>query len=259
MLKKMKRKISLIIFILVAYNLYSYSQGEISDQENIVFRNEKSFGVSANTNGWSIDYKTGKYINIHKSQIFLYSLNIIKHPQEIKQTNLYLSATNRFVYGKLNSCFDLRFGYGLQQQIFKKEDVGSIEIRISGTVGPIIGFLKPIYYNINDSTERTEKYLPSHQPATIAGKASFFKGIPEIKANPGVFINVGIGFEHGKKQTQLRSIDVGFLVYAYLLEMEIMANDQNTHFFVSLYASYRIGKFSYGRHLSKLNEEEDIF
>lgn len=252
------KKYLLLISILLVITVKSFSQGEISEDEKIVFRDEKSVGISANTNGWSYDFKTGKYINIHKSHIFLYSLNTIRHPQEIKQTNYYFTTTNRYVYGKLNSCFDLRFGYGIQRQIFKKEDVGSVEIRIYGTAGPALGFLKPIYYNISDSTDRIEKYLPSHQQATIVGRASFFKGLSEIKPNFGAYINIGVGFEHGRKTSQLRSIDAGISAYAYFKEMEILANENNTRFFINLYITYRIGKFYYGRHLSKLNEEEDL-
>lgn len=254
----MKYRVLTTLFFTLSLVTNIYSQGEISTDENLVFREEKSYGISVNTNGWSFDYRTGKFINARKTKILLYSLNTVKHQQEIKQTN-YNYTSNRYVYGKLNSCFDFRFGYGFQNQVFRKEDVGSVEIRVFGTVGPILAFMKPIYYEISDSTDRIEKFLPSHQPATIMGRASFFKGISEIKANPGVFFNFGIGFEHGKKSTQLRSIDVGFSAYLYLLEMEIMANNYNSHFFLTLYATYRIGKFSHGRHLSKLNEEENLF
>jgi len=263
----MKLKILITSFLILNIILNVYSQGEISDDEKLAYRNEKSIGVALNTNGYGFDFRKGTYINIHKTRIFYYNFNIIKHEKEYKQTNVYPSSTNNFVYGKLNSCADLRFGYGIQKQIFQKSDEGSVEVRIYGYAGPAIGFLKPIYYDIkvDDTTKITEKYLPSHQPGLIIGKAPFSKGLSEIKINPGAFINIGIGFEHGKNEYLLNSLDLGISASVYLFEMEIMASDPNTnyypnsHFIFSLFVCYRIGKFSLGKHLSKTNEEEGMF
>lgn len=257
----MSKKKYFISAFLIFFVIQVFSQGDISDYETIAYRNEKSAGVSLNTNGWGFDYRYGTYIKAKNTRIFYFNFNVIKDEKEVKQSNLYFTASNKYVYGKLNNCFDLRFGYGFQNQIFTKKDEGSIEIRISAVAGPALAFLKPIYYKINsfDTAIIVEKFKSSHQPGLILGKDTFVKGLSETKINPGAFINFSVGFEHGRKSTQLRSLEVGATVAVYLQKMEILENSQSSHFSFSLYATYRIGKFYHGKHLSSLNEEEDMF
>jgi len=245
-----------IIFILCLISTKSFAQGEISEDETIVFKNEKSAGASFNTNGWGIDYRQGYFINIHKSSIFQIEFNVLKHQQE-KKTYSLLDATRRYVYGKQNFCFDFRLGVGLQQQLYLKKDVGSVEIRTYILIGPVLGYKKPIYYIITDTTTRIEKYMPSHQRGTIKGHAAFAKGFSEIKMNPGFYVRLGLGFEHGKINRTLRSLDVGIMAFAYMNEMKILANDYNSRFFVSLFLNYRMGSFLYGRHLKYLNDKDN--
>jgi len=250
----MKQIFFLTIIIILAWSS-AFSQGEISEDETVVFRNEKSFGMSLNTNGWGLDYKQGKFINAHKTSIFEIEYNFLKNPKEKSKLSL-LDPTSRYAYGKLNACFDFRFGIGMQQQLYRKMDLGSVEIRAYTLIGPVLGFMKPIYYKVTYPVDTIERFTPSQQPGTIIGRTSFFYGIEEIKLNPGAFIKVGLGFEHGSTSRSLRSLDVGFTVYAYARRMEILAENKDSRLYFTLFLNYRFGSFLYGRHLKFMNKEK---
>ncbi len=253
------KNILILLFLLSVLILKTYAQGELQDDEDVIaFRNERSLNLAFNTNGWGADFRFGTFINGFTSSIFQLEANTIKHEKEKKYSSV-IDSKNRYAYGKVNTCFDVRAGFGIQRQLYNKKDVGSVEIRMYTVVGPVLAFMKPIYYNIKDTTERLEKYMPSHQPGIILGKAPFNVGLEETKLNPGGFARIGIGFEHGSYKRALRSLDIGASFTVYLREMELIADKtQNSRFAINLFISYRMGVFLYGRHLKHMNKDEEI-
>ena len=259
----MKQLISFLVFILILFSsLLLYSQGEIPIDDEIFYKDERSLGLKINTNGWGLNYRRGYFVNPSNKNLWEIDFNIIKHQKEYKISNPYSFTTKRFVYGKMNSCLDFRFGFGRQKRLYRKVDKGSVEIRLISFIGPTLGFLKPVYYEICDTFQcqkpKSEKFKPSHQPALINGRSSFFKGISETKINPGIYFKLGISFEHGKYEEQLRALEIGFTTYVYLREMEIMAEIPNSQLFFTLFFSYRIGKVFHGGHHSKRNKKDKM-
>jgi len=141
-------KVKKYFLVLGLYHLVILSllaQGELSDQPRIFYRNEKSIGVLLNTNGYGISGRYSKRINARKKTIYELDLIGIKHPKEVKITNYY-NSNKSYVFGKLNSFFDIRAGYGRQKEMFRKADRGGISIRRFYSIGPSLGLLKPVYY-----------------------------------------------------------------------------------------------------------------
>ena len=249
-----KKYFLLIILFFIIYPLFS--QGELAEDSDIFYKDEYSYGFRLNTNGWGLDFRRGYFVSPAKKNLWEFGFNNIKHSKEYKMSNPYSYTMKRYVYGKLNSCFDLRFGFGRQKRLFRKVDDQSVEIRLIYFIGPSLGILKPIYYEIYDTIGTYhEKYTPAHQPGLIAGRSSFFRGVSETKINPGIYFKFGISFEHGKYEEQLRAIEIGFETSAYLQKMEIMAEVPNSQFFFTLFLSYRIGKIFHGKHHSTLNKK----
>lgn len=252
--KQMKRRyFLLIIFAILVSNIHA--QELDSDIPKIFYRNEKTVSLNFATNGWGLGYRYGSRINFFEKKLYEFDLTFVKHPKEIKTTSTFLSSES-FVFGKLNSVYDLRFGYGRQNKLYGKTEKGSIGVQYFYTFGPSIAIRKPIYYEIisvSDTIGYTiEKFDPSiHTSGSINSKASFFKGIDEISLVPSVFIKAGINFEFGKKETTIHAIEVGGMLQAYLKDLEIMAVDDNQQFYISLFACYRIGKIVNAQEISE--------
>lgn len=227
----------------------------------IFYRNEKTIGLQINTNGWGLGYRYGNRINYFEKQNYDIDFSIIKHSKEIKSSNALFSSES-FVFGKLNSVFDLRVGYGKQMEMYGKRDPGSVAIRYFYSVGPSLAIKKPIYYEIldpvNDSIYGTiyavkkEKFNEDiHTPADIRAKSSFFDGIDEIELVPGAFLKAGINFEFSQSETVIHALEAGIMLQAYLSNLEIMAVDDNQQFYFTLFVSYRFGRIVNAQEISE--------
>ena len=219
----------------------------------IFYRNEKTVALSVLTNGWGLGYRYGSRINYYEKRNYEIDFSAIKHSKEIKSASIFL-VSESFVFGKLNSVFDLRFGFGKQNEIYGKGDKGSVAVRYFYSIGPSVAFLKPIYYEIysvND-TVIEETFNPDiHDSSNIRGKASFFTGFSEIKLVPGAFFKAGINFEFSQSETRIHAIEAGVMLQAYLNSLEIMAVNDNQQFFFTLFVSYRFGKIVNAQEISE--------
>lgn len=244
----MKKLLTLLLFGLF-FITGIFAQGEIDQQQKIFFRNERSFAVLLNSDGAGLSYRDAKRIDYLNKRFFEVEAGTLKHPKEYKQSSYY-SQAGSFVFGKLNSPFYLRGSFGRQHELFKKADLGGVAIRYFYSGGPVVSLYKPIYYKILHPLSlsldlweiREEKFdITIHQPYDIYSKASFTKGLGEIKAMPGVFAKGGFNFEYSKEDKLIHAIEVGAQINAFLKEIPIMATSDNKSIFFSLFVSYRFG------------------
>jgi hypothetical protein len=238
------------------------AQGDLSENPRIFYRNEKSIGFLLNTNGWGLSGRYAKRINARKKTIYEIDFVNIKHPKEIKISNSYYN-NRSFVFGKENLFLNFRGGWGKQKEIFRKVDRGGISIRRYFSVGPAIGILKPIYYEvfkaggggINDYYITEEKFSTSNAQDNIFGRASFFKGFGEISAMPGAFGRFGISFEYSSSDVIVHAIETAVSLDLFPKRMDIMATEKNDFYFLTLTVSYRFGKVVDARGII---DEEDL-
>lgn len=241
-------RILLSIFFLQFF-FSAYPQELSDDLPKIFFRNEKTIALNLNSNGWGLGYRYGSRINVFEKRIYEIDFSTIKHPKEINSSNASFLSSESFVFGKLNSIFDLRLGYGKQNEIFVKRELKSVAVRYFYSIGPSIAIRKPIYYEIlypiNDSVYgiRDEKFNPAiHTAADINGRASFFKGFNEISIVPGLFAKGGLNFEFSQKENIVHALEAGILLQGYIEDLKIMAVDDNQQFYFTLFITYRLGK-----------------
>ncbi|MFH2095023.1 MAG: hypothetical protein ABIJ16_04925 [Bacteroidota bacterium] len=240
----MKIQVSFILFFFIT--LILSAQGEI--EEGRVFnRNERSGGLLLNSNGWGLNYRAGFRIDGYRKRLLDFDFVWIKHPKEQKVTNPYYE--QKFVFGKLNSFYNLRAGFGRQVEIFSKFDKGGIAIRYLYSGGISIGLLKPIYYEVllskpdSGTVISVQKFSSSiHTVTDIYGKSSFFEGIEETLIRPGAFVKVGMNFEYGQNDQVINAIEVGAICDVYLHDIQIMAFNNPGRVFVSLFICFRYGK-----------------
>lgn len=243
----MKRLLITIVIVICAVSVYA--QGELNEQQKVFFRNERSFAFLLNTDGFGVSYRSAKRIDYLNKRLIEVDAGILKSLKEYRQ-RVAFNQGGTYVFGKLNSTFFLRAGYGHQHEIYKKADLGGIAIRYFYSGGPVFAIYKPIYYRVlypivNRPTEyeiRLEKFDVNAMAISndIYGRASFTKGLNEIKFLPGLFAKAGFNFEYSKEDKAIHAIEIGAVVNAFPKEVPIMAID-NKQFFVSIFVSYRFG------------------
>jgi hypothetical protein len=244
------RKLLILIFILLHGAVLIRAQGEIDEQQKVFFRNERSFGLMINSDGFGIGYREGKRRDYLNKRILEFDLGTLRHPKEYRTSNPYTQGTGTFVFGKLNSVFYLRGGIGYQHEMFSKEDAGGIAIRYFISGGPVIGLYKPIYYRVlypvsgtlNEYQLKEEKFdITIHDPTMIYSKAGITKGLNETKALPGLYAKGGFNFEYSREDKIIHAIEIGAQINAFPKKIPIMASEDNKAIFFSIFASYRFG------------------
>lgn len=240
------------IFLLVVPAADLHAQGEIDQENKILFRNEKTYGLTLNTNGWGGGYRYAKRINARKKWLFEGSVNYIKHPKERKEFNYYSYSLSRFVYGKTNLAVNMRLGAGRQNELFEKFDKNSISVRFVWTAGVSAAFLKPVYYKILEGEYFVVKKYEAGVPFFyILERASFFKGMNEIRVIPGGYARVGMSFDFSKDDRKMKVLETGVFAALYADRIKIMANDMNQFFLPGVYLSFRFGKVESSYHIQE--------
>lgn len=241
----MKKLLITAVIIIIGID-YACGQGDLNEQQKIFFRNEKTIAVILNTDGFGLSYREGKRIDYLNKRIIDFDFGTLKNSKEVKLS--YPDAPGTFVFGKINTVFYLRGGFGHQREIYKKADLGGVAIRYFYSGGPVIAFYKPIYYKIivpissGEANIIEQKFdIKKLDPTMIYGKASFFKGFNETKVLPGLFVKGGFNFEYSKEDKVIHAIELGAQVNLFPKVIPIMATQNNKAIFFSLFASYRFG------------------
>lgn len=238
----------LIIAVIFTFGAISLNaQGELNEQQRVFFRNERSFAILLNTDGFGLSYRGAKRIDYLNKRLLEIETGTLKHPKEYRLSTGY-NQGGTFVFGKLNSTFYLRGGIGYQHELYKKADLGGIAIRYFYSAGPVLAIYKPIYYKVlypvssNEAVTKEEKFSASIAiPQDIYSKASFIKGLDETKVLPGLYVKGGFNFEYSKEDKIIHAIELGAQINAFPKKIPIMASTDNKSIFFSLFVSYRFG------------------
>jgi hypothetical protein len=239
-----KLLIPAVIFLFGTISLYA--QGELNQQQKVFFRNEKSFGILLNSDGFGFSYREAKRIDFRNKTLIEIDAGNLKLVKEYKQPSYYTQGS--FIYGKLNSTFFLRAGIGHQHELFKKADLGGIAVRYFFSAGPVLAIYKPIYYRVlhlisANEYEVIEKKFDASiaSPQDIYDKAPFTKGLNETKVMPGLYAKGGFNFEYSKEDKVIHAMEFGAQINAFPKEIPILYGPYNKSLFFSLFVSYRFG------------------
>ncbi|HEY0030416.1 MAG TPA: hypothetical protein VGC65_06640 [Bacteroidia bacterium] len=254
----MRRNLYLFIFFSL-FSLSAISQ-ELKDDLTrlqsgedlkVLYRNESSFSLFVHSaGGLGIAYRRGYHIHGTRKRMLEIEAQNFKHPKEIKSVNSYYDNAKGFVYGKLNSFLVIRPGIGFQNILFEKAEKKNVEIRFSYFVGATIAFAKPVYLEVirpthdpSINTVSTERYDPNeHFPAQIYGKASFFKGVDQMRVYPGGYGKVALSFEYGKRYNVIKALETGAVLDVYPVALPMMAFSKKQQVFATLYLKMVWGK-----------------
>ncbi|MFC1733829.1 hypothetical protein ACFL6I_26310 [candidate division KSB1 bacterium] len=244
-------QVSLVILFLQFHANPVQAQYDNIDELNVLYRHEKSGFAMLYSDGWGIGYRQGKHITGFKKRMYEVELQVNrKHPKEVKSLNILFNNSKRYVYGKLNYLSVLRGGIGIQKVLNDKPYWGGVQVRYYYSGGVSLGFTRPYYlYIINYTDSQYEFYLTDeaydpdkHYISDIYGRGPFGKGFGKIKIHPGIYGKFAFNFEFGEYQQEIRSLEVGIIVDAYLEPIPIMAYDTNKQYNISLFVSIHFGK-----------------
>ncbi len=211
------------------------------------------------TNGWGIgfdQYYKGK--DAYTYWKLNTDLQFYRHEKEVK-SYFQDPAARAYYYGKQNSFFVVRIGFGQTTEFAEKLRKNGVQINRSWQAGPSIGFVKPVYLQIiHPSTTipgrydiETEKFNPDeHYTDNIYGRASNLVGMNEMKIQMGIFIQASLRFEYSNQELGLRGVEIGATADIYPKRVEIMSqavldryNDhaKNNFIFPAIYTRFFFG------------------
>lgn len=240
-----------LLFLLLVLGLEAGLAQSIAgvEEKGIVYRKIRSMGGYIHSRGSGLCFRRGVNETGFRSAQFDFSLQTMRHPKEIRSVNPFSDNAIGYIYGKSNSILMLRTGWGKQFIVHPEGDKGGVETGFCIYGGASWALLKPVYLNVYyfDNSfgvrERTERYNPQlHYPDNISGRAPFLFGIGESRFSAGLYANVGMQFEFGKKQQNLRTLETGVAADIMARPIEIMANNPAERLFVTLYIRLMYGK-----------------
>ncbi|MFT5337301.1 MAG: hypothetical protein ACI9YL_001303 [Luteibaculaceae bacterium] len=216
---------------------------------NLVYRTDQAFGGGFYAKGYFFDFHYGKRKTATLNQKYYAGFSNLKHQKETKSFNPIFEDAKGYYFGKLNAFWQLKLGFGYQKTLTPKLQKNGVAISISGVAGASVGMLKPVYIEvieqvIIDSTVqgvlKTEKYNAQGNEI-IYGRASWLKGVDEIKFRPGLFLKGELEFEYSGYKESIQSVVTGLEIQWYPSEIEIMAIAENSRIFARLFIGFKFG------------------
>jgi len=243
----------LLTFVLSASGVFAQlniPSDTVSD--NILLTREHSFYGFIHSNGWGFGFRKGLNRDYFKKQMFEAEFLEMRSSKEAKTINPNFYGAKSFFYGKINACYIVRSGVGYQYLLNQKPYWGGVEVRGFFYVGGEIALAKPIYIKYVTSSGTgpdvaydlvTQRYDPSTQNAAyVYGKASFLKGINQLKPYPGLYVKAGANFEYGSYNTKTTAVEAGVILDYHPKAIPIMGLIKNPNLIPTVYISFHFGK-----------------
>ncbi len=235
-----------------------------SNLAGIIYKSEWAVDVRLHTNGAALALNLGKIKTYYKTSYYHFELGYLKDPRERKQTKPVVGlrqSAGSYVFGKQNSVFVLRGGYGVKRYLSEKEKRKGLAIGWNYEIGPSIALLKPYYLDLSYEYEgqngviyeiRSERYSEENAETflndiKIFGSSGFFNGFNELGVVPGLQGKLGLHFAMGAFDKYVKAFEVGMMFDAYIKKIPIMVETENVSnkpYFVNLYLNLHFGKRS---------------
>ncbi len=233
----------------------------------IIYKSEWAFDARIHTNGMALALNFGDIKTYYKTRYYQFEIGYIKDSRERRQNNnfsLNLNQTSKsYAYGKRNSLFVLRAGFGEKRYLSEKEKKRGLAVGWNYEVGPSLALLKPYYLELiypleGDPTGgmielRSEKYKEENAEVfldenRIFGSTGFFNGFGELSVVPGVQAKAGLHFALGAFDKYVKAFEVGVMGDFFIKKIPVMVETRdisNKPYFINFYINIHLGKRSY--------------
>jgi hypothetical protein len=239
----------IIISIIVIFSKNQLFSQEYSD---ITFEDSHyKFGLYGSGNGWGIYYRNVVVKNSKFNKLFEVNFGSIKHFKESPVLNQRIGNATPYVFGKINRLYAFRPMYGYSMTLAEKVSKSSVGVEVYAGIGPIVGFLKPVYVDVDlfDSTGSgfyrtiSARYNPDIMNSnSINGYSSFGRGLNETKISGGISFKAGCSFDWGYYRSDFKSLELGILIDYFPAAPNMMVYTKNKNIFSAFYISFALGK-----------------
>ncbi|HLR37235.1 MAG TPA: hypothetical protein VK084_04260 [Chitinophagaceae bacterium] len=264
----MKRILTVILFLGLAQLAFSQDSNQ-EDIKNVEFQqihflgnmeanhyeNEFDVGGRLNTDGWSVYLELEKKKNEKFWNLYHFEVGEIKSLKESKesrilQSNRYrIGRGRRYVYGKKNIFYQIRFGYGQRRIIGHKGNQHGVEVSAIYMAGVSLGLMRPYYLQLLDSSGQSyyAKYTPESSADflnrnAILQSGGMKYGWDELKVIPGFYARLGMRFDWAQYNKFVSALEVGVIGTYYTKDAQIMVKEDGKNFFYGAYISLLFGK-----------------
>ncbi len=217
---------------------------------NILYRNDASGKIYANTRGYGILYRRGRHVTAKSRSFYEIDLQTLRSPKEVKVKG-EAQNNKRFIYGKLNSVFLLRGAIGMQNTIFAKADIKAVEVRFSYSLGPLLALAKPYYYQLATGTpsgsSAADPTLVKFNESdftqdSVIGRGKFSDGLAETRIYPGITGKFNLSFEYAGYTNLIRAIETGISIDYFPKALPIMARNPRENIIITFHVGFVFGK-----------------
>jgi len=245
----------ILVCLLLHHTLFSQeiipgSGMENGTNLNIVYKQDMSGKIYANTRGYGFTFHRGKHVTVNSRSFYELDFQTLKHPKEVKSSGVAEERKN-YVYGKVNSVLVFRPSIGMQNVLFTKADSRAVEVRYSYAVGPVLAFAKPYYVNVyktrgiglplNNNYVNFGSENFNSDSGVVVGRAPFVVGLNEIKIYPGASARFNVSFEYAPYTNLIRAIETGVCLDYYPKALPLMARNPSENLVLSLYVGFVFG------------------
>jgi hypothetical protein len=249
-----KLRILASMLLLSGFISTSHAQQRINaDGKGIIYDAETAIDFRLHTYGFALNLDYGKIQTYYKTSFYQFGIGELFHFRETSRdadNTGTASLTGGYAYGKQNSLFVLRAGYGARRYFTEKADRNGVALGMSYTYGISLGVVKPYYLEIKKNGDRNPvdiRYTPETavnflNTDIIQGRSSFLKGIGESKFTPGLYGSVAVHLDWGAFDEFLKAVEAGIMIDIYPKKIPILIADDNRPFFLNFYVSVLLGK-----------------
>lgn len=238
----------------------SEGQAQIAPKETVgfLYNKETTFNLRLATNkSFGFGMEWGRLRTYNKTKTLSLGISEMKHPKEQRQNAApsVRRSSRPFVYGKQNSLFVLRSGWGLKRYYSEKAKQKGVAIGISYSIGPTLGLLKPYYLALNYPETGSysgrlllQKYSASNDSvfldnSKILGAAPFTKGLSEISVLPGGTASIAYHMDWGAFDEMVKALEIGLTIDVFAKKAPIFVdNAQNQQVFFNFFLNLQFGK-----------------
>lgn len=248
----------LSLLLLSAFALEGQAQIAPKEEVGFLYNKETTFNIRLATNrSFGFGMEWGRLRTYNKTKTVSLSISEMKHPKEQKQNAApsVRRSSRPFVYGKQNSLFVIRSGWGTKRYFSEKAKQKGVAVGMSYSVGPTLGLLKPYYLALNypetgsfSSRLLLQKYSASNDSifldnSKILGAAPFTKGLSEISVIPGGTATIAYHMDWGAFDEMVKALEIGLTVDVFAKKAPIFVGaEQNQQVFFNFFLNLQFGK-----------------
>ena len=221
----------------------------------LIFNKQSVYGLKLNTDGWGFFFEKGTMKTVKLTRLFSVEIAEKRHPKEQRLSyqfgvGNFIQLGTPYVYGKQNTFYQLKIGFGQQRLIGGKTNKNGVAVQWSYSGGPSIGIERPYYVKVFDNGEgAVEDIRYSKQdsvaflsPGNIVQGTGLRYGWNQLKFIPGLHLRSAIRFDYGRFNELVSGIEVGVSAEFYTRTPRMMLLNKNERFFFNSYIAFLLGR-----------------